>query len=219
MGTCPDPSMHLDTRFLNTTRGQIVAELRRESRTVEDLRKTLGITDNAVRAHLAALERDGIVHQASTRPSGRRPAVLYDLTEAAERSFSQAYLPVLTRLVDSLSERMAPDDLEILLRDVGERLAKEQPSLTGTLRERTHGADRVLTTLGGLAEVEESSDSLTIRGYSCPLADAVRAHPATCHAAQALVSELVGAEVKEACDKGDRPRCRFVISTKGTDQR
>jgi predicted ArsR family transcriptional regulator len=181
--------MHLDTRFLNTTRGQIVAELRRESRTVEDLRKMLGITDNAVRAHLAALERDGIVHQTATR------------------------------LVDSLSDRMSPDQLEIILRDVGERLAKEQPSLTGTLRERTEGAARVLTTLGGLAEVEESNDALTIRGYSCPLADAVRSHPATCQAAQALVSELVGAPVTEACDKGLRPRCRFTIAKNGNDQR
>jgi predicted ArsR family transcriptional regulator len=203
--------MRLDTRFLNTTRGQIVAELRRDSRTVEDLRKALGITDNAVRAHLSALERDGIVHQASTRPSGRRPAVLYELTPAAERSFSQAYLPVLTRLVDTLSERMPAADLEILLRDVGERLAKEQPALSGTLRERVEGAARVLTSLGGLAEVEESQDALSIRGFSCPLADAVRQHPSTCHAAQALVSELVGVQAKESCDKGDRPRCCFVI--------
>ena len=211
--------MHLDTRFLNTTRGQIVAELRRESRTVEDLRKTLGITDNAVRAHLTALERDGIVHQTATRPSGRRPSVLYELTQAAESSFSQAYMPVLTRLVDSLSDRMSPAELEIILRDVGERLAKEQPSLTGTLRERAEGAARVLTTLGGLAEVEETEDDLTIRGYSCPLADAVRSHPATCQAAQALVSELVGAEVTECCDKGSRPRCRFRIVKPSTGQR
>ena len=211
--------MHLDTRFLNTTRGQIVAELRRGARTVEELRKSLGITDNAVRAHLAALERDDIVHQAATRPSGRRPSVLYELTQAAERSFSQAYLPVLTRLVESLSERMPPADLEILLRDVGERLAKEQPALKGTLRERTEGAARVLTALGGLAEVQESEETLTIRGFSCPLADAVRSHPATCHAARALVSELIGAEVKETCDKGDRPRCCFTIAKTEKNQR
>jgi predicted ArsR family transcriptional regulator len=203
--------MQWDSKFLMSTRGQVVAELRRGSRTVEDLRVTLGITDNAVRAHLASLERDGIAHQVSTRPSGRRPAVVYELTEAAERNFSQAYMPVLTRLVESLSERMPADELEIILRDVGERLAKDQPSLTGSLRERADGAAAVLTGLGGLAEVEESEEGLVIRGYSCPLADAVRSHPATCHAAQALVSELVGVPVVERCDKGDRPRCRFEL--------
>ncbi|HXV17695.1 MAG TPA: helix-turn-helix domain-containing protein [Gemmatimonadaceae bacterium] len=203
--------MQWDSKFLLTTRGQIVAELRRGSRTVEDLRKTLGITDNAVRAHLASLEADGIIHQVATRPSGRRPAVVYELTEAAESSFSKAYLPVLTRLVESLSERMSVSDLEILLRDVGERLAKEQPSLTGSLKERAEAAASVLTGLGGVAEVEDEEGKLVIRGFSCPLADAVRTHPATCHAAQGLVSELVGVPVREACDKGERPRCRFEI--------
>ena len=203
--------MQWDSKFLLTTRGQIVAELRRGSRTVEDLRKTLGITDNAVRAHLASLEADGIIHQVATRPSGRRPAVVYELTEAAESSFSKAYMPVLTRLVESLSERMSVSDLEILLRDVGERLAREQPSLTGSLRERAEAAASVLTGLGGVAEVEDEEGKLVIRGFSCPLADAVRAHPATCHAAQGLVSELVGLAVREACDKGERPRCRFEI--------
>jgi predicted ArsR family transcriptional regulator len=203
--------MQWDSKFLMSTRGLIVAELRRGSRTVEELRTGLGITDNAVRAHLSALERDGMVHQASSRPSGRRPSILYELTEAAERSFSSAYLPVLTRLVDALSERMPTDELEILLRHVGERLAKEQPALSGSLRERAEGAASVLTGLGGLAEVEEDDDKITIRGFSCPLADAVRSHPATCHAARGLVSELVGAPVREACDKGARPRCRFEI--------
>ena len=204
--------MHWDPKFLLTTRGQVVAELRRGSRTVEELRRTLCITDNAVRAHLAILERDGIAHQVSTRPSGRRPAVLYELTEAAERNFSQAYLPVLTRLVESLSDRMSTEDLEVILRDVGERLAADQPSLTGSLRERAEGAAAVLTGLGGLAEVEETPESIIIRGYSCPLADAVRSHPATCQAARSLVSELVGVDVSECCDKGARPRCRFQIA-------
>jgi predicted ArsR family transcriptional regulator len=205
--------MHWDSKFLMSTRGRIVAELRRNSRTVEELRVAVGVTDNAVRAHLSALERDGIVHQVATRPSGRRPSVVYELTEAGERSFSKAYLPVLLRLVDALGERMSTDDLGILLRDVGERLANEQPSLSGTLRERADAAAAVLTSLGGLAEVEESEGIIAIQGYSCPLADAVRAHPATCQAAQGLVSTLVQAPVREACQKGERPRCRFEIDS------
>ena len=208
--------MHWDSKFLLTTRGQIVAELRRSSRTVEELRKILGITDNAVRAHLASLEGEGIVHQVATRPSGRRPAIVYELTPEAEGSFSRAYMPVLTRLVESLSERMSTADLEVLLRDVGERLAREQPSLKGSLRDRARAAASVLTGLGGVAELEESDGHLVIRGFSCPLADAVRAHPATCHAAQGLVAELVGVPVEEACDKGARPRCRFEISKRET---
>lgn len=203
--------MQWDNKFLISTRGQIVSELRRGSRTVEELRTAIGVTDNAIRAHLSTLERDGMVHQASIRPSGRRPSVVYELTEAAERSFSTAYLPVLTRLVEALSDRMSAPELEVLLRDVGERLAREQPSLSGTLRERAEAAAAVLTSLGGLADVEESDGVITIRGFSCPLADAVRMHPATCQAARGLVSELMQMPVREVCDKGSRPRCRFEI--------
>ncbi len=203
--------MQPDARFAKTTRGQVVSELRRGGRTVEDLRTALGITDNAVRAHLAALERDGLVHQASVRPSGRRPAVVYELTAEAERVFSKAYLPVLTRLVDVLSDQLPPGELERILRDVGERLAREQPVVTGDLRARAEAAAAVLTSLGGLAEVQESDGTLSIRGHACPLADAVRSHPSTCEAARSLVSEIVQAQVREVCEKGLRPRCRFEI--------
>jgi len=203
--------MQSDVRFAKTTRGQVVSELRRGGRTVEDLRTSLGITDNAVRAHLAALERDGLVHQASVRPSGRRPAVVYELTAEAERVFSKAYLPVLTRLVDVLSDQLPPGELERILRDVGERLAREQPVVTGDLRARAEAAATVLTSLGGLAEVQESDGMLSIRGHACPLADAVRSHPSTCEAARSLVSEMVQARVREVCEKGLRPRCRFEI--------
>jgi len=203
--------MQSDVRFAKTTRGQVVSELRRGGRTVEDLRTSLGITDNAVRAHLAALERDGLVHQASVRPSGRRPAVVYELTAEAERVFSKAYLPVLTRLVDVLSDQLPPGELERILRDVGERLAREQPVVTGDLRARAEAAATVLTSLGGLAEVQESDGTLSIRGHACPLADAVRSHPSTCEAARSLVSEMVQARVREVCEKGLRPRCRFEI--------
>lgn len=48
-------------RFFASIRGRIVALLRRAGRTVDELTQALDLTDNAVRAHLAALERDGMV--------------------------------------------------------------------------------------------------------------------------------------------------------------
>jgi len=66
-----------------------------------------------------------------------------------------------------------------------------------------------------VVDIEQSNGGLALRGYSCPLADAVRAHPATCRAAESLVAELVGAPVQEHCDKGARPRCRFEVRADG----
>jgi predicted ArsR family transcriptional regulator len=46
-------------RFFTSTRGKIVTLLRRASRTIEELAQALDLTDNAVRAQIATLERGG----------------------------------------------------------------------------------------------------------------------------------------------------------------
>jgi predicted ArsR family transcriptional regulator len=207
-----------DKRFFDTTRGRIVALLRRASRTVDELAVKLGVSDNAVRAHIAALEASGVVRQRGVRPvgpAGGKPAYAYEVAPDAERLFTKAYIPVLTELVKVLEERMTPADLEVLLRDVGRRLATSSTPPTGSIRSRAEAAATVLTELGGIVDVEESDGAIVLRGYSCPLADAVRAHPATCHATESLVAELVGVPVRECCDKGEQPRCRFEIRVPG----
>jgi hypothetical protein len=62
-----------------------------------------------------------------------------------------------------------------------------------------------------LAELGGQDDRIEIRGFACPLDGAVRDHPELCLAAQAFVSELVGQPMKEQCDKGERPKCAFVV--------
>ena len=86
-------------RFFSSTRGKIVALLRHASKTVDDLAQALGLTDNAVRAHLATLERDGLVQQHGSRPGKRKPAVIYDLAPAAEDLFPKAYSLVLRQIL------------------------------------------------------------------------------------------------------------------------
>lgn len=201
-----------DKRFLDSTKGQILGLLRRGSRTIDEIASLLGVTDNAVRIHVSALERDGIVQQRGARPTGGKPAYLYEVSPEGDRLFTKAYVPVLTQLVAVLEERMSTEELQAVLRDVGRRLAGNASATTGDLRARAEAAAAILTELGGIVDLEDVDGSLVLRGFSCPLADAVRAHPATCHAAESLVEELVGVDVLERCDKGERPRCRFVIS-------
>ncbi len=76
-------------------------------------------------------------------------------------------------------------------------------------------AVEVLGALGGDAELEQGEDAAFIRGYSCPLAAIVPAHPEACQLAEALLTEVVGAEVREQCEKGESPRCRFRIASGG----
>jgi predicted ArsR family transcriptional regulator len=200
-----------DDRFFETTKGRILALLRRESRTVDELATGLGVTDNAVRGHLSVLERDGIVRQRGVRQTGGKPAYSYEIAPAAERMFSRAYVPVLVQLVAVLEKRLTEEELGLVFRDVGTRLAAKRPAMVQTRRDRAEVAASVLRELGGVVDVEEKDGTVMLRGFSCPLADAVRAHPGTCRAVEALVSELVGETVQESCDRGERPRCCFEL--------
>ena len=208
-----------DQRFLSTTRGQVVALLWRAPRTVEELAVALGVTDNAVRTHLSSLERDGLVRQSGVRRSGGKPAHVYDVTPAAEQLFPKAYGLVLSQVLDVLGERLPADAVEALLREVGSRLAAESGApVRGTRApgDRVQRAVAVLEGLGSMVEIEDDgaeSGRVRLRGYSCPLASAVPAHPEVCRLIESLLADVVGASVKECCNRDARPRCGFEFAT------
>jgi predicted ArsR family transcriptional regulator len=203
-------------KFFESTRGQVVTLLRRSDHTVEELAQALGLTDNGVRAHLAVLERDGIVRQrGSVRRSsgGGKPAYVYELTQEAEDLFPKAYEPALSRLLDVLSDQLGPEQSEALLRSVGRRLAGGHSVRTNDARARLESAVEIFNELGGLAELEERDGTLVIRGYSCPLAGVSPDHPEVCRMAETMITELAGVPVYEHCDRGERPRCCFEVAT------
>lgn len=202
-------------RFFAGTRGRLIALLRRQTRTVDELAEVLDVTDNAVRAHLAALERDGLVRQTGVRRSGGigKPAYAYALTNDAEHLFPKAHDIILRQVLEALAERMTPDQLDALAREVGQRLAGEHPAASGDLSARLEAAVALLDNLGGLAEVEEREGTVAIRGYSCPLATVVPGHPEVCHLAETLVSSVAGVPMRECCERGEQPHCRFVVAS------
>ena len=205
-----------DQKFFESTRGRIVTLIRRASRTVEELARELDLTDNGVRAHLAVLERDGLVRQrGSVRRGGSgggKPAYVYELTPQAEDLFPKAYEPVLHRLLDVLSEQAGEENSEALLRAVGRRLAEERGVPADDTRARLEAAVEVLNELGGLAELEAQDGAYVIRGYSCPLAGVTQEHPEVCRMVETLITELAGVPVYEHCDRGERPRCCLEVA-------
>jgi len=205
-----------DRKFFESTRGRLVTLLRRTGFTVDELARELDLTNNGVRAHLATLERDGIVRQSGVvrrEIGGGKPAYLYELTPEAEDLFPKAYEPVLHRLLDVLAEQFEPDESEALLRSVGRLMAKGETVPTHGPRERLEAAVEVLNELGGLAELEERDGGFVIRGYSCPLAGVTPDHPEVCRMVETLITELAGVPVYEHCDRGGRPRCCLEVAT------
>lgn len=198
------------TPFFASTRGQVVVLLRRAVRTVDELAAALGITDNAVRAHLATLERDGLVEQQGVRRGVSKPAAAYGLTSDAAQLFPKAYGAILDELLAVFRERLPADDITEMLRAVGRRIAARQPAVGEDIDARLALALNVVDALGGLAESERCGEAFVIQGYDCPFAMIAAHDPDICSVAEALLSDLIGVAVYEQCDRSARPRCCFV---------
>lgn len=203
----------LDERFFDSTRGRVVGLLRGRSGTVTELSEALGLTDNAVRAHLMSLERDGLVRQSGVQRGARKPHYAYELTDEAERLFPKAYDALLNQLITTLKGRLPPSALEDVLREVGRSLAARHAAdgSNADTDERVRNALDVLKAIGGTPNVEREGGKIVISSGGCPLAAAVSEHPEVCEIAEALVAEIVGLPVHETCHRGESPKCRFEI--------
>jgi predicted ArsR family transcriptional regulator len=195
------------------TRGQIIDLLRRSPATATEIAARLELTYNAVRSHLNALHRDGLVQTGGMQRGGTRPAVLYELAPGVDEALSRAYIPFTTQVLRELGERLPKSELDELMRNVGRRLGSQWTRPQGSLPQRVEAASALLQRLGAPNEIETGDGTLTIRGFGCLLASAVGEQPAVCRAMESLVEELVGAPVTECCERGDRPRCCFAVAT------
>lgn len=202
--------MRWDERFLASTRGRVIAMLRRAEGTVNELATALELSDNAVRAHLASLERDGLVEQRGVRRGVGKPAQVYGLSSGAAALFPKAYDRVLSELLCLLEERVGTAEVEALLEEVGRRVVAGRV-WPDDVDARLRSALSLLGELGGLAEIEDRNGGSTILGYSCPLGELVPSHPEVCRLAESVLSEVIGVPVSERCEKGERPRCIFEV--------
>jgi predicted ArsR family transcriptional regulator len=202
------------------TRGQVIALLRRGAMTVDELANAIGVTDNAVRLHLTALERDGLVRAEGVRREGSvgKPATLYAVTPDAQVAFSKAYEPVLSTLLVSLAGRLSGRELTELLRDVGRQLASSTASNKETFEQRVEAAAALLESLGAEIDVEpaEGTDGYVVRGFACPLSRSVAQCPPLCAAVEELVAGVTRAKVQERCDRSGLPRCSYLVTPRGT---
>lgn len=204
--------------FFGTTRGGILKCLCVEQRTVDELAKDLGITGSAVRVHLASLVRDGLVRAAGSRRAARKPKVAYDLTQQGQQLFPKAYGPLLTRLMDAMSEQLGPDTTRGLMEQAGRRLVPANLN-EGRSSPSKRRLARLAEILEPVAELERHGNKFVLRGCGCPLAAVVSEHPEVCQFAADLLTGVIGVPVREKCDRSESPHCRFEGELPGRSQR
>jgi predicted ArsR family transcriptional regulator len=205
--------MNMDSPPAESSREQILSFLRRKPRSVNDLASALGVTDNAVRANLARLERDGLIRQVGRRPGVRKPEHIYDITSRAEHAFGNAYAPVMEALLTVLESNLGEAELDAKLREVGSHLAAVHlPKLQHLpFHQRVDIALKIVEDLGGLAVLDRRDDRLFVAGFGCPFSAIVNRHPKLCMVLQQLMADLLGRNVQEQCERGERSRCCFLV--------
>ena len=207
-------------RLLESTRGKIIRLLRQKPRTVAELAEAVSLTDNAVRAHLATLERDGLVRQGPERPGFRKPHFSYELTAEGEELFPKAYGPLLDQVLAQLKERFGSEEVEAILCEVGHRMSgpHKLPHSNG-LEERLEQAVTTLGSLGGQARIEREDGKIFIRGAGCPLSEATANHAEVCKLVETLLAEIIEAPVLESCQRGPSPHCCFEVEVQANGEK
>jgi len=176
---------------------------------IDELAEQLAVTRTAIRQHLAALEGAGLVLRGDTRPTGRRPEQLYQLTDHAKEQFPRQYQLLASVLIDEVAGIIGPEALAALMRSMGRKLAldREQHVVDeGTIVQHMNQA-------GYEAEVIfRSSDDKQIVAHNCVFHRLAAAHPVVCELDLALIGALGGGEVDHTeCMVRGGNVCRFKL--------
>src|SRR5688500_866386 len=164
------------------TRRRILVLLCERPQTVAELASQLDLTNNAVRAHLDKMKREGLVRRGASRRGVQRPHTEYELTDQGHAQFPKAYEPLLAALVDLLNERLPGELYRELLVQTGSRALTERFGLPSgkTPRQKIQQIVGKLNGGGIGIEVTTESGKSVIRSCSCPVSAVNAAHPELC---------------------------------------
>jgi predicted ArsR family transcriptional regulator len=204
-----------DARFFQSTRGRIVAALRRRhAASAVDLATEFGLSTNAVRQQLVCLERDGFVAERSVRRGKTKPTLEYSLTPSAETLFPQRYDLMLNAVLRQVRETAGSDAVRSIFDRMGERAtAKYRDRLAEKdTRGRVLELSEILRENGVETDVIETERGLELREHNCPYAKTVAEHPEVCRVIHTVLHEAMpgGAEQVESLATGGEA-CRFEI--------
>jgi predicted ArsR family transcriptional regulator len=183
---------------------------------IDELAEHLAVTRTAIRQHLAALERDGLVLRGDTRPTGRRPEQLYRLTDHAKEQFPRQYQLLASALIDEVADIIGPEALATLMRSLGRKLAQDrEQQVVDEAKIVQH-----MNQAGYEAEVIfRSSDDTQIVAHNCVFHRLAAAHPVVCELDLALIGTLGGGEVEHSeCMVRGGHVCRFKLRPVAPEQ-
>lgn len=182
--------------------------------TVDELALALGVTRTAVRQHLAASMRDGLVARGAERASGGRPNQLYVLTDAGKEEFPRHYSWFAQLLVDAISDEHGVAGLRARLGRIGAAVVAQLRGRApegASRRERVKQLSVLMDELGYDARVaRDVGGAPVIEADNCVFHNLAMKNPAICQFDLSVLSGYTHSKVElhECMAKGGHV-CRF----------
>lgn len=205
--------MHTALEHFGQTQQQLLHALLRqtEGTGVDTVSTALGISRNAVRQHLAALERDGFVARGDTKPTGRRPEQLYVLTPRGRELFPRRYDAFADLMIEEVAAAAGPEGLTRLMTRMGEKAAQDLRlgSASTSLPELGRRLATVMLEVGYEAEAGSGAE---VVAHNCVFHHLAERFPQVCDFDLAFMRTATGAEIdhSECMVRGGKV-CRFQL--------
>lgn len=181
--------------------------------TVDSLAQVLGVSRNAVRQHLTALERDGLATKGKSQPTGGRPEQLYVLTNEGSERFPRQYSWFSEILLESLLAQSGKEGLREKLNDMGRAVGESMKvQITGEIGspERTAAVARIMQDLGYEATPKTERGVQSIEARNCVFHKLAAKCSEVCSFDLGLLSTSSGCRVEHrSCMVRGSDRCRF----------
>src|SRR5215218_7834679 len=183
------------------------------------LAERLGLTAMAVRQHLYALQREGLVTSEERPVPIGRPAKFWRLTREADHLFPEAYAELSVALIDSVKDAFGEEGLERVLTS---RCARQKTDYRKRIRpgdsleRKLRELAKVRTEEGYMAEIRKDDGGYLLVENHCPICAAANACQGFCSTELELFRSVLGpgvtVERAEHIIKGDN-RCVYKVQS------
>jgi predicted ArsR family transcriptional regulator len=202
---------------------QILEHIQRNGpASIRELEDLLGITTNAVRQHLGALQADGYIERQRVHAGVGRPHHAYSITDKARELFACHCDDLALTLLEEVFALEGREQAILLLDRVGSRLAQRYADSvrSAVLQERVEELAHALYRRGVLTGVTvEDENTIILRTYTCPYHELAQEHRDICAMDEHLMRKVLGSEVSlSACMMDGHRGCSFVVSNSAASE-
>lgn len=205
--------------LLGETQQQLLRLLNKnkEGLSIAELTELLGVSRNAVKQHLTALEKNELVASGSLQKTAGRPTQCYILTEKGREYFPRKYSWFAQLLLENIRNEKDENGLRKFLDKLGTSISgKYLPELSKLkTKDRLEEVANILSELGYEAEIVNSKDKKEISKLevsNCIFQHLAVSCPEICSFDMGLLSTLTGQKIEQqSCITRGGNVCSFGI--------